>query len=276
MLGSFRFSFLFFTIIFSYSAEAQMHAWHSIPERQIILNELFPGINSSVEIKIKVKEFELSQDQVSLASYKIFLNDMRKDSGELVYQSLLPDTNIGPKEVRDVYFNSGKYDDYPVVGISWENALKYCRWMTLKSNPDSLKVIYRLPNLYEYYSAYTYMQSAAINNSLNGSYADWLMDVKDESAAEMKDEIPLSYYYFHLAEDPPVMKRKMVIGKSFLYSFHSLEDYLKFSYYGNEGYRHIGFRLVKDTDAKSFMLESNEMRYENPLLKYWKLKPKSK
>jgi hypothetical protein len=266
------FYFLFFlSTLFSHS---QNFSWHSIPERQIVLNQLFSSINSPNDIKVKVKKFELFHSQVSLAEYKLFLNSVRKDSGELVYQSLLLDTNIGPKDVREKYFNSGKYDDYPVVGISWESALNYCKWLTVKNNPDSLQIIYRLPNLYEYYSAYLYLQSAAIDNNLNSSYADWLMDAKDESITEVQEDIGLSYYYFHSLIDPPVMKRKMVIGKSFLHSFNELEDYLKLSFYGNVGYRHIGFRIVKDSNPDSFLIDKTDYKYENPLLNYWNLKPK--
>lgn len=255
---------------------SQNLSWHSIPERQIILNELNSSIISSHDIKISVKKFEISQDQVSLRSYKIFLAAVKKDSGDLVYQSLLPDTNIGPKDVRDEYFKSGKYDDYPVVGISWENALQYCKWMTLMNNPDSIQVIYRLPNLYEYYSAYTYLQSAAINNSLNKLYADWLMDAMDESSIDYQKEVPLSYLYFHLDSDPPVLKRKMVIGKSFLHSFNYLEDYIRMSFYGDHGYRHIGFRLVKETNPDAFTIQAETNEFENPLLRYWKLKTRTK
>ncbi len=266
--------FYFLLLLSAHSSFSQNLLWHSVPERQIILNELNPSIISSHDVKIKVKSFELSQEQVSLASYKIFLKEIRRDSGEALYQSLLPDTNIGPKDVRDEYFNSGKFDAYPIVGISWDNALRYCKWLTVKNNPDSIQVVYRLPNLYEYYSAYTYLQSSATHNSLDNLYADWLMDSMDESAIDYQKEIPFSYIYFHLSSDPPVMKRKNVIGKSFQYSLSYLDDYLRLSYYADHGYRHIGFRIVKDTSPETFSIQNENGEFENPILKYWKLNPK--
>jgi hypothetical protein len=148
--------------------------------------------------------------------------------------------------------------------------------LTIKNNPDSLQEIYRLPNLYEFYSAYTFLQSSAIHNSFNDSYSDWLMDAKDESVIDYQKEIPFSYFYFHLKTDPVVMKRKSVIGKSFLYSFNYLEDYLRLSFYADHGYRHIGFRIVKDTNPESFYIESETGKFENPLLKYWNLIPNKK
>jgi len=270
-----RKSILYIVLVLgSLNGYSQLYPWYIIPERKIVLNQLFSSINSPNDIKITVKKFELSHEQVTLAEYKSFLNSVKVDSNEMVYNSLLLDTTIGPRNVRDEYFNSGKYDSYPVVGISWENALKYCRWLTLKNNSDSLKVIYRLPNLYEYYSAFQFLQSSAIYNNLNSTYADWLLDAMDESMTQEQEDIALSYYYFHLLSDPPSMKRKMVIGKSFLHSFNALEDYLKLSFYADHGYRHIGFRILKDSDPNSFNLDETKTDYENPLLKYWKIKPK--
>lgn len=245
---------------------------YSIPEKQIILNEIYPQIRGEHDIKIKVSAFEMSK-QVTLKEYKVFLQEMKKDSGERVYRSLLPDTTIANINLREQYFNSGQYDDFPIVGISWENALRYCHWMTKKNNSDSLKSIYRLPNLYEYYAAYTYLQSSAIDNDLNQSYADWLMDTKDESMLEFQKDVSLAYYYFHSANDPSSLKRKVVIGKSFLHFFNSFSDYIKLSYYADHGYREVGFRYIIETDPNAFLLDETNEKYENPLLNYWNIQP---
>jgi hypothetical protein len=71
-----------------------------------------------------------------------------------------------------------------------------------------------------------------------------------------------------------VMKRKNVIGKSFQYSLSYLDDYLRLSYYADHGYRHIGFRIVKDTSPETFSIQNENGEFENPILKYWKLNPK--
>lgn len=249
----------------------------SIPAQTIILNDFIPNIVYTHNIKISVNKFEISK-QVTLKEYKIFLEEMKKDSGDVIYQSLLPDTSIAPKKVRDEYFNSGKYDDFAVVGISWDNALRYCKWLTVKNNPDTLQTICRLPNLYEYFSAYSHLQKSAIPNDLNTLYADWLMDTKDESVAADDNSIPLSYYYFHQKSDPNALKRKVVIGKSFHHSFQSFEENMKFSFYAQEGYAYIGFRIVTDNSNESLKIttENDQRFYTNPLLQYWNLKPDKK
>lgn len=269
MVGYSRIVFLFFLMLCTNSAKSQNYV---IPEKQIILNEIYPQIRGEHDIKIKVPAFEMSR-QVTLKEYKVFLLEMKKDSGNKVYQSLLPDTSIANLKVREEYFHSGKYDDFPVVGISWDNALRYCYWMTKKNNHDSLKTIYRLPNLYEYYSAFIYLQSSAIDNDLNQTYADWLMDAKDESMLEFQEDVSLAYYYFHLLSDPPALKRKVVIGKSFLHFFNSFSDYIKLSYYADHGYREVGFRYIVEKDSNAFLLDETKEKYENPLLKFWNVYP---
>lgn len=263
---------IFFIIPFAANSQSL-----SIPAQTIILNDFIPNIAYTHNIKISVNKFEIS-NQVTLKEYKVFLDEMKKDSGEVIYLTLLPDSSIAPKKIREEYFNSGKYDEYPVVGISWDNALRYCKWLTVKNNSDTLRIIYRLPNLYEYFSAYSHLQKSALPNDLNTLYADWLMDTKDESVVAGDNSIPLSYYYFHQKTDANALKRKIVMGKSFHHSFQSFEEYMKFSFYAQEGYAHIGFRIVTDKSNESLKInsEGNTPVYSNPLLQYWNLIPAEK
>ena len=65
------------------------------------------------------------------------------------------------------YYNFEKYNDYPVVGVSWEQANAYCHWKTdrlketiSKSKFDqSLKINFRLPTELEWENAaYSYLR----------------------------------------------------------------------------------------------------------------------
>ena len=55
--------------------------------------------------------------------------------------------------------------------------------------------------------------------------------------------------------------------------FKSLNVFMKLSFYADHGYRHVGFRMVKDTSMNSLEMDSSNQKYENPLLNYWNLKP---
>ncbi len=270
---------LFFPFIFIllFSSEGKTQGY-SIPGSKIDFYRILGLAFEKPGVEIAVDSFEMSR-QVTLTQYKEYLNRMKIDSGEIFYKTQLPDSTIGTKEQWNKYFNSGDYDAFPVVGVSWENALNYCKWMTLKNKTtDTLSVIYRLPNLYEWLTAYQYLDSTKINNDLDQLYSDWLLDAKDESYLVEKYSFPGGGYYFHSENDPPVMKRKVVMGKSYHHGYSNLKDYME-SYYADEGYRHIGFRMVIDDKPGSFRKRKTNNRngrsvaYENPLLHYWKIEP---
>ena len=208
-----------------------------------------------------VSSFEISEF-ITYGEYKIYLNAVKKDSSQKYYLTQLPDSNISSNSgVYSQYVNSTKFDNYPVLGISWDNAMNFCRWKTFQENPiDSLQFIYRLPSLIEWLSTYTYLNSTHAKVEINNLYSDWLLNSKMEYDYNFPHTT-----YFHKAKDAPVIKRKMVIGSSFLFQRKKFIDYF-FSYYATEGYRQISFRIVKQpinmTDKHSLGKE---------IIKYWGL-----
>lgn len=271
---------IFFIFILLLNTENVFSQNFTIPSHTITITDYLPEGFADADVKINVNSFSVSK-QVTLKQYKEFLSEMKKNSSEEYYLSLLPDSSFTTKELYEKYFNSTLYDEFPVVGVSWENALNYCKWLTLKENKNELKYIYRLPNLYEWLWAKEYLSSIA-ESDFDKLYSDWLMDAKDEShfTDEESRAFSLSYYYFHEKNDPPVLKRKKTIGASFQYQFSSLLSYTFLSFYADHGYRNIGFRIVKDDSNESLNIFSKlEMNgksvnvYTNPLLQYWKLTP---
>lgn len=187
---------------------------------------------------------------ITLAEYRVFLADMKRDSGEKFWRTLLPDSSIGSAEDYKRYFNSSRYDNFPVCGISWVNACRYCDWRTLKENGDSIKVVYRLPYLKEWLAAYRYLSQHSIVNDMNSDYSDWLLEAMDETYYSFSGKsghfAKVDYTFGDNPNDPPVLRRKRFIGNSFHLQHYYLKDFLGGEYgYSFRGYSYIGFRAVK-------------------------------
>jgi hypothetical protein len=246
---------------------------NKIPAQSIDLHNL---IGDDTNKTYSISEFSIS-DFITYKEYKKYLNSIKKDSSESFYTSQFPDSNISTnKQVYQSYINENKYDTLPVIGISWENAMNYCKWKTLNENHgNSIDVIYRLPNCSEWLSAYYYFKTNNIPNDMNQLFSDWLLNSKDESLPEiskfMEDYFPYDYIYLHLKEDSPSMKRKFVIGDSFLYQQETLANYRLYSFYSTKGYRQIGFRYIKEQVNQSKNAYPKGESYAVKVLKYWNL-----
>jgi len=84
---------------------------------------------------VSIESFYLCDHEVTNAEYKAFLsslmsNDVRK------YRSMLPDTNVWRDKFsyselwNTEYFRNPKYDNYPVIGVTYEQAEEFCLWLT--------------------------------------------------------------------------------------------------------------------------------------------------
>jgi formylglycine-generating enzyme required for sulfatase activity len=72
------------------------------------------------EHSVFVDGFYIYKYEVTVAQYKKFLQDPQGKGHE-------PDEPSGDYMPAD-YFTNPKYDNYPVVNVSWDDAEAYCRW----------------------------------------------------------------------------------------------------------------------------------------------------
>lgn len=219
---------------------------------------------------VTVKSFAISP-QVRYWEYKEYLEAVKKDSSAAFYKSQLPDSSMALPEQYHEYLNNTVYDFYPVVGVSWDNASNYLHWLTVKANKDTiLDTIYRLPKVSEWVAANHYFKYKEFETlGWNRDYADWTLNAKDESFYEyyFRDRYGFNdYTYDALADDPHVMKRKVVMGNSFHYSQHKLLDFYSWSYYEDQGYAYISFRYVKKVLTQSEMEQERNRKMRQ--LKY--------
>jgi len=91
----------------------------------------------------KIKEdLYVSKYEVSNLQYRNFLSDLMNSNQKTIYQICLPDSLCwrSPSNYNEpftqYYFRHKSYDNYPVVGISYEAANHYCNWLTQKYNQE--------------------------------------------------------------------------------------------------------------------------------------------
>jgi hypothetical protein len=238
----------YFILLFSLSCvDAIGQKFTKVPTQYLELYKLL-GYENKNKIDT-VKGFEIS-NFITYKQYKKYLNSIKPDSSEQFYISQLPDTNITiEKDVYQEYITSNAYDKYPVLGISWKNAMNYCRWKTLEDNKKGkIDFVYRLPYESEWLAALNYFKLNKIKHDLDQKYSDWLLNAFDESVYNFRFNSKFDYSYSHKKEDPPVLKRKKVIGESYLYNI------LFFKYgYSYIGYQQIAFRIVKTKVDESIL-----------------------
>jgi hypothetical protein len=211
--------------------KTQSQSFLSIPSDTLSTKEILNG--GFDEDKIFIESFEISKF-ITWQEYKEFLKDNDYNL------NLYPDTNAISKEKISVFISSEKFDNYPVVAISWDNAIKFCKWKTLKENNDTIKVYYTLPLLYEWLAAHYYLERNTIKHDFNQNYSDWLLRSYDESNWRY-----LTYAYNHKKDDPKSLKRKHIFGNNFLYQRQQFDIGNYFYGYADEGLNFVAFRIVK-------------------------------
>lgn len=85
-----------------------------------------------------VDNFFMDEVEVSNKNWREYLEILKRNYGEEseLYLQAIPDTEVWLKNgllsqpYVDTYLYHPAYEDYPVVGISYEQAIKFCKWRT--------------------------------------------------------------------------------------------------------------------------------------------------
>lgn len=108
-----------------------MHDWNNTPRR------------------MQVSSFFISETETTNYDYRSYVTWLKyvfppsDPSFSNIYNGALPDTlvwvnNLSRNDFSETYFRSSEYDYYPVVGVSWSQASKYCEWLTDRANEKAL------------------------------------------------------------------------------------------------------------------------------------------
>lgn len=144
----------------------------------------------SIASKEKLKDYSKVLPGVVMVSENVYYDETEasnfwwleylhwtKTNKPELYKSILPDTNVWKSDLSynepyvKFYLRHVAYRNYPVVGISWEQATAYCKWRTerveenLKAQGKRDKAPkhfnYRLPTHKEYMIMYNDIKSLA-------------------------------------------------------------------------------------------------------------------
>ena len=98
--------------------------------------------------RVTVSSFRIDQYEVSNKKYRSYIHWLEKIfipiGRDSIVRAALPDTSVWKTDLSyndpmvEGYFRSSVFNEYPVVGVTWEQANDYCRWKTDRSNEQTL------------------------------------------------------------------------------------------------------------------------------------------
>ena len=127
---------------------------------QLQSQNIFTGIDfKKTHVKVK-PDLLVGRYEVSNLDYRNFLTDLANNKQEKLYAEYLPgtlvwrDTQTYNEPFVQFYFREPAYNNYPVVGVSYEAANEYCNWLTNQYNQNPKRkyksVRFKLPTKEEW------------------------------------------------------------------------------------------------------------------------------
>jgi len=103
---------------------------------------------NTTPVRQQVRTFYMDETEVTNKEYSFYLEWISRvfpqadtmDINKRIYQAALPDTlvwrnKLGSTELlSETYLRHPAFADYPVVGVSWLQAVEYCKWRTDRVN----------------------------------------------------------------------------------------------------------------------------------------------
>jgi formylglycine-generating enzyme required for sulfatase activity len=120
-----------------------------------------PAGELNIEDKLyKIGEFYISKEEVTNREYRQFLAAVSRSEYKPSFNGLAIDSanwaHIDGEGYAKHYHSHPAYDNYPIVNISYEAALEYCKWVTENFNKNSdndFTLEFKLPSRAEWMKA---------------------------------------------------------------------------------------------------------------------------
>jgi gliding motility-associated lipoprotein GldJ len=125
-------------VVRDFSSQPQGPDLNFIEGGRVILGSFEEDIvnsNDNIERTVTVASFYMDQTEVANIHWLEYLK-FAIDSGQQYFEEALPDTTVWSRELAfndpyvDHYLRYPGFRYFPVVGVSWLQANKYCRWRT--------------------------------------------------------------------------------------------------------------------------------------------------
>ena len=239
--------FLFVAFLFSYQIMAQNREFYHIPHQSL---DLLKYSDYEMLYIDTVPEIEMSHF-ITLGEYKMFLEAVKRDSSESYYLKMLPDSSITfCKETYASYLSDSKFEKFPVVGISWEDALAYCEWRAkTEQKSGQMSYYYRLPLTSEWISAFSYFEEMKIENDLSKTYSDLLYSSIGNTIVDSKlfrdyGGFALDAAHSHKTLTEQSDKRKRIIGDNYKFKPKAKLNF-QYCLMLDRGASYVAFRIVK-------------------------------
>lgn len=109
--------------------------------------------------KQKVETFYISKTEISNLDYREFLGHLKATNSE-AYKKALPDTTVWVNDLnsnyQNIYLRNPGFSLFPVVGVSFDQANSYCKWIEKTLNEkykNEASIVVRLPTEAEWIRA---------------------------------------------------------------------------------------------------------------------------
>lgn len=182
--------------------------------------------------------FHMGVTEVSNAQYGLFLEWLSASGQQDLRNNCQPDTAgwrmalPAAHYLENIYHRSAYYEDFPVVNISQEGALAYCKWLTLSY--DSLKrkpfkkVRFRLPSREEWKKAAarentwsSYPWIGLYNRDARGNYLANFRVIPDYLFARSKDGGPFYSVDERMLPKPLHAQKELLVAHAFDSSWYT-------------------------------------------------------
>lgn len=212
--------------------------------------------------------FYMDKTEVTIISWMEYMYWVEKNYGKDSEQHLAsyPDTNVWNNPFREHYFSHPAYSEYPIVGITWQQANAFCKWrsdrvmeqLLLKKemNPKLTipsSVTYRLPTFKEWediagagYSEKTQKKLDKKHSECNqGNFKTELKpDSIQNTTAPVLSYWPNKYGVYNIMGNVAEMTSKEGIAKGGSWIDSEKETTLKNEFEYNKPENWVGLRCV--------------------------------